>query len=164
MMSNIGCRSCGELAMTRSTSEIAALCLATSVNSLCSSSERAGARLRRLLDRWMVFWCGRSCFIVFAAVHRERRVVVRFCFGQGYHNGSDRRPRCLPWRWCNPVQPFGVSSGARCSRVHRSRHACICVFGNPAPQLSIGHKRKITRNAVAPASTTKPQQIATAYA
>src|SRR5260221_10865010 len=71
MMSNIGCKSCGELAMTRSTSEIAVRCLPTSVSSFCSSSARAGTRLRWPLDPWMLFLFGRSCFIVFAAVHRN---------------------------------------------------------------------------------------------
>jgi hypothetical protein len=69
--SNIGCKSCGELAMTRSTSEIAVRCLPTSVSSFCSSSARAGTRLRWPLDPWMLFLFGRSCFIVFAAVHRN---------------------------------------------------------------------------------------------
>jgi hypothetical protein len=37
MVSNIGCRSCGELAMARSTAERAARCRRTSASSFCKS-------------------------------------------------------------------------------------------------------------------------------
>ena len=56
----MGCKSCGELAMARSTSEMAARCRVTSVSSSCSF-ERADAGSRGRVRR--VFWFRRGCFI-----------------------------------------------------------------------------------------------------
>src|ERR1700746_2298659 len=58
MVSKMGCKSCGELAMAHSTSEIAARCAASSVTCLCSSERertRGGAALppRRVFSLFM---------------------------------------------------------------------------------------------------------------
>ena len=55
-----------------------------------------GTRRRSALDPRRVFWFGRSCFI-FSLPPLGTPGSGPVLRGDGHHNGSSRKSRCLPW-------------------------------------------------------------------